>query len=114
MEAEISDHIWTIEELCGLLPETASVTKRIDKRAYPEGSRRTGQLMFVFFSMVVLVALFMFVESAMLVRLTRKGISCDKSPWWRRGYEVATTYEEVFPRSRLPRFRRFVLWLFPA
>jgi len=31
MEAEISNHIWTIEELCSLLPETASATKRIDK-----------------------------------------------------------------------------------
>jgi hypothetical protein len=31
MEAGISNHIWTIEELCGLLPETASATKRIDK-----------------------------------------------------------------------------------
>lgn len=31
MEAGISDHIWTIEELCGLLPETASAATRIDK-----------------------------------------------------------------------------------
>ncbi len=31
MEAGISDHAWTIEELCALLPETASSTKRIDK-----------------------------------------------------------------------------------
>jgi hypothetical protein len=31
MEAGISDHVWTIEELCGLLPEMASATKRIDK-----------------------------------------------------------------------------------
>jgi hypothetical protein len=31
MKAGISDHVWTIKELCGLLPETASVTKRIDK-----------------------------------------------------------------------------------
>ncbi len=27
----ISDHVWTIEELCSLLPETASATKRIDR-----------------------------------------------------------------------------------
>jgi hypothetical protein len=32
MEAGISDHVWSIEELCSLLPETASATKRIDKR----------------------------------------------------------------------------------
>ena len=31
MEAGISDHVWTIEELCGLPPEVASATKRIDK-----------------------------------------------------------------------------------
>ena len=31
MEAGISDHVWSIEELCGLLPETPSATKRIDK-----------------------------------------------------------------------------------
>jgi hypothetical protein len=70
--------------------------------------------MFGFFAIVVLLALFMFVEIAMLVCLTRKGISCNKSPWWRRGYEVAETYEEVFPRSRLSRFRRFVIWLVPV
>jgi hypothetical protein len=31
MEAGIRNHIWTIEELCGLLAETASATKKIDK-----------------------------------------------------------------------------------
>src|ERR1700692_4174342 len=31
MEAKISDHVWTIEELCGLLPEMAPATKRIDR-----------------------------------------------------------------------------------
>jgi hypothetical protein len=31
MEGGISDHIWTIEELCGLLPEMASATKRTDR-----------------------------------------------------------------------------------
>src|SRR5271157_3169957 len=31
MESGISDHVWTIEELCGLLPEMASAAKRIDK-----------------------------------------------------------------------------------
>lgn len=31
MEAGISNHVWSIEELCGLLPEMASATKRIDK-----------------------------------------------------------------------------------
>jgi hypothetical protein len=28
------------------------------------------------------------------------------------GDEVAATYEEVFPDSRLPFLRRFVFWLF--
>jgi len=31
MEAGISDHVWTIEQLCGLLPETAPAATRIDK-----------------------------------------------------------------------------------
>ena len=31
MEAGISDHVWTLEEMCVLLPETASAAKRIDK-----------------------------------------------------------------------------------
>ena len=31
MEAGISDHVWNIEEMCALLPETLSATKRIDK-----------------------------------------------------------------------------------
>jgi IS1 family transposase len=31
MEAGISDHVWTVEEMCGLLPETPSAAKRIDK-----------------------------------------------------------------------------------
>ena len=30
-EASISNHVRTIDELCGLLPEMASATKRIDK-----------------------------------------------------------------------------------
>jgi hypothetical protein len=71
--------------------------------------------MFGFFSMVVLAALFMFVEIAMLVRLTKRGLSPRKAPWWRRrGDEVVAAYEEVFPGSRLPVFRTLVLWLFVA
>jgi hypothetical protein len=31
MEAGISDHVWTIEELCAQLPQMASATKRIDR-----------------------------------------------------------------------------------
>jgi len=31
MEAGISDHVWSIEEMCGLLPEQESAVKRIDK-----------------------------------------------------------------------------------
>ena len=30
-EAGVSDHVWSIEELCALLPEIASAAKRIDK-----------------------------------------------------------------------------------
>ena len=31
MAASISNHVWRIDELCGLLPEMASATKRTDK-----------------------------------------------------------------------------------
>lgn len=31
MEAGISDHVWSIEELCCLLPQAESGAKRIDK-----------------------------------------------------------------------------------
>jgi hypothetical protein len=31
MEAGISDHVWSIEEMCALLPEQESAAKRIDK-----------------------------------------------------------------------------------
>jgi hypothetical protein len=31
MESGLSGHVWAIEELCGLLPEMSSATKRIDK-----------------------------------------------------------------------------------
>ena len=66
----------------------------------------------VFFSILVLVALLsIFGEIVMRVRLTKRA-SRDKIAWWRRGGdEVAATYEEVFPDSRLPFFRRFVFWL---
>jgi len=31
MEAGIADHVWSVEELCGLLPKTESAAKRADK-----------------------------------------------------------------------------------
>jgi len=31
MEAGISDHVWMIEEMCALLADAPSATKRIDK-----------------------------------------------------------------------------------
>ena len=66
----------------------------------------------VFFSILVVLALLSILgEFAMRVRLTRR-TSHDKIAWWRRGGdEVASTYEEIFPESRLPLFRRFVFWL---
>lgn len=68
----------------------------------------------VLFSIVVIVALLSICgEIGMRVRLTRRETSRDKLGWWRRGGdEVAATYEEVFPRSRLPLLRRFAFWLF--
>jgi hypothetical protein len=67
----------------------------------------------VFFSILVVMALLNIVgEIAMRVRLTRRA-SRDKIAWWRRGGdEVAASYEEVFPDSQLPLFRRLFFWLF--
>jgi hypothetical protein len=31
MEAGISDHVWSLEEMCALLAESPSAAKRIDK-----------------------------------------------------------------------------------
>jgi hypothetical protein len=69
----------------------------------------------IFFSILVVVALLsIFGEFVMRVRLTRRA-SRDKIAWWRRGGdEVASSYAEVFPDSRLPIFRRFAFWLFLA
>jgi len=68
----------------------------------------------IFFSILVAVALLsIFGEIVMRVRLARRETSRDKLAWWRRGgEEVAATYEEAFPRSRIPFFRRFVFWFF--
>jgi hypothetical protein len=70
----------------------------------------------VFFSILVVMALASILgEIVMRVRLTRRETSRGKLAWWRRGGdEVAATYEEVFPRSRLPLFRRFAFWLLLA
>jgi hypothetical protein len=69
----------------------------------------------VFFSILVVVALLsIFGEFVMRVRLTKRA-SRDKIAWWRRGGDqVAASYAEVFPDSRLPLFRRFVFWLLVA
>jgi hypothetical protein len=69
----------------------------------------------VVFSIVVIVALLNVCgEIIMRIRLTRRA-SRDKIAWWRRGGdEVVASYEEIFPDSRLPLFRRFSLWLFVA
>ncbi len=66
----------------------------------------------VVFSILVIVAVLSIGgEIVMRVRLTKRA-SCDKIAWWRRGGDdVATTYEELFPDSRLPFFRRFAFWL---
>ena len=69
----------------------------------------------IFFSILVFLGLLSICgEIVMRVRLTRES-SRDKPAWWRRGGdEVAATYEEAFPHSRLPLFRRFAFWLFVA
>jgi IS1 family transposase len=42
MEAGLTDHVWTLEELCGLLPETKSST-RIEKEMISEALKRMDE-----------------------------------------------------------------------
>jgi hypothetical protein len=67
----------------------------------------------IFFSILVIVALASILgEIVMRVRLTRRERSGEKLAWWRRsGDEVAATYGEIFPDSRLLFLRRFIFWL---
>ena len=54
-------------------------------------------------------------ELAMRIRLTRLELPSEKLSWWRRGGDdVAETYKELFPQSRLPFFRTFIFWFFLA
>src|SRR5882762_3724662 len=61
-----------------------------------------------FFSLLVVMALVSICgEIVMRVRLTKQETSRDKLAWWRRGGDqVAATYEELFPHSHIPAFRR--------
>jgi hypothetical protein len=70
----------------------------------------------IFFLMLVVIGLLSIGgEIVMRVRLTRMETSRNKLVWWRRGGdEVAASYEELFPLSPLPFFRRFAFWLFLA
>jgi hypothetical protein len=53
-------------------------------------------------------------EIAMRIRLTKLEVRSEKLSWWgmRGGDEVAATYKEVFPRSRLPFLRNLLFWIF--
>ena len=70
----------------------------------------------IFFVFLVLVALIGgFGEIVMRVRLTMLEPRSEKLLWWRRGGdEVAATYQESFPRSKLPAFRIYAFWFFIA
>ena len=68
----------------------------------------------------VVVAIFVFMaifngfgEIMMRVRLSKREPPSEKLLWWRRGGdEVASNYQELFPRSFLPRLRQITFWLF--
>lgn len=75
------------------------------------GDREDLETMFaICFSVLVTVALLSScAEFVMRVRLTRR--DTDKFLWWRRGGDdVVDAYEELFPGTRLPVFRRFAFW----
>jgi len=69
----------------------------------------------IFFSVLLFLALSSICsEIWMRIRVTQLETR-DKIAWWRRsGNEVAATYKELFPLSKLPHFRRFVFWFFLA
>jgi len=67
-----------------------------------------GALFVIFVTMAILASCS---EIVMRVRLSRREPSRDKLLWWRRGGdEVSMVYQETFPASRLPIFRRIVFW----
>jgi hypothetical protein len=68
----------------------------------------------VFFSILITAALVGAVgELTMRVRLSRR--APDKMAWWRSGGdEVAAAYEQLFPDSFLPRYRRVLFWIVMA
>jgi hypothetical protein len=68
----------------------------------------------IFFSTLVIIALLSSCsEVIMRIRLSKRESPPDRLLWWRRGGdEVAAMYEEVFPRTYLPLFRRYVFYLF--
>lgn len=70
----------------------------------------------VLFSVLVLIAIVnVGVEIVMRVRLTRLEIRTEKLLWWRRGGDdVAEAYQELFPETRLPFFRKLAFWLVVA
>jgi hypothetical protein len=76
----------------------------------------SSSMFVIFFSVLVLMAIISSCsEIVMRVRLTKREPSRDKLIWWRRGGdEVAAMYQEIFPRTRLPRFRGFAFWLVVA
>lgn len=67
----------------------------------------------VAFSALVMLALVSVVfHWAMRVRLMKMDSSRDRIEWlsFRSGDDVLKTYEDLFPRSVLPRFCRFAFW----
>jgi hypothetical protein len=69
----------------------------------------------VFFSGLVIAALLSLVsEMFMRIRLA-KTEEWNQLPWWRRGGDdAAAIYQQRFPRSRLPLFRKSIFWLVTA
>ena len=69
----------------------------------------------VAFSALVMLALVSIVfHWYMRIRLLKMDSSRDRIEWlsFRGGDDVLATYEDLFPRSVLPRFCRFVFWAF--
>jgi hypothetical protein len=73
--------------------------------------------MFVPFVLVIAAIVFFSIgsEIVMRVRLTIREVPSERLLWWRKGGdEVASTYQEVFPGTRLPVLRNITFYTFIA
>ena len=104
-----------------VLPESAPASDLLAVWSWRRSTRRkrlqhvgeSMQMIAVAFSALVMLGLLSIgFHWYMRIRLLKMDLSRDRIEWlsFRGGDDVLTTYEDLFPRSVLPRFCRFVFW----